>query len=117
MQSWVIYEQASLTRTLRSDFKAKTDDHRCKYLKNLIKKGSIGGGQGYLEIPNASVSVTAKQQRHTKIYTYQTEDKIVVKILNANCIYFRRLMSCINGITTNNMMTRRCNFFHPLHCH
>ena len=43
MQSGVIYEQASLTRTLRSDFKAKTDDHRQIFEKSDKKVASVVG--------------------------------------------------------------------------
>ena len=43
MQSWVIYEQAPLTRTLRSDFKAKTDDHRQIFEKSDKKVASVVG--------------------------------------------------------------------------
>ena len=45
MQSWVIYEQASLTRTLRSDFKAKTDDHRQIFEKSDKKVASVVVGR------------------------------------------------------------------------
>ena len=84
------------TEGKNSKLKEKTQNSRKKlsfpaFPKTMngrkVHKQKACGRQGYLETPNASVSVTAKQQRHTNIYTYQTEDKIVVKILNANIVY------------------------------
>ena len=56
MQSRVIYELASLTGTLRSDFKAKTDDHRQIFEKSDKKVASLAG-KATRETPNASVSI------------------------------------------------------------
>ena len=56
MQSRVIYELASLTGTLRSDFKAKTDDHWQIFEKSDKKVASLVG-RATLETPNASVSI------------------------------------------------------------